>query len=428
MTDPLSVSAAILAVITAAAQATKLLHETVESYKGRDKTLKKLDDELNDMIRILDSLAQAKDIDDKMWDLLKDPVKRCSEVCREFEQAMQAFGKKSKTGIRDWTRLEFRKGDINDFIDQIASYKSTIAVGLGIITMHNSRVTRQFLQEYMELVKDTSYSLELHLQRIEEKMALDRSGSAQQSEDSVDLADERAVTKKCLRICEDAWAYIEALMNRESTVLNEATSEDSKNAVNKAFEAQLETRRLMDENRDSLAEIIGWLRQRLETLVVEDDPGSGVERQRLQQDIDISKRCLELCKLATKMSREKIHVIDEAIADDYSDQMVLTTVADLFSVKTAKSMGHSTQVVGSMTPENFQSLTEKRYNGHVVRPVVESSPAEAGASRPAPVSEPSKSVDQTVVTERSQVPRPGYTKPFPNEVRKRFTRDDHDDV
>jgi hypothetical protein len=135
MADPLSITATVLAVITAAAQTTKLLHGTVQKYKGRDKNLKKLDDELKDMVNILDSLAQVKLMDAKLWELLEGPINRCSRVCCEFKESMEVFGGKSKTGLRDWTKLEFMRGNINDFIDQITGYKLTITVSLGIITM-----------------------------------------------------------------------------------------------------------------------------------------------------------------------------------------------------------------------------------------------------------------------------------------------------
>lgn len=135
MADPLSITAAVLAVITAAGQATKSLHETVQRYKGRDKTLGRLSDELKDVGNILDSLSQVTNIDKSLWKLLHSPVDRCSQVCREFEQSMKIFSEKSKTGLRDWAKMEFMRGDINEFIDRITGYKSTIAVGLGIITV-----------------------------------------------------------------------------------------------------------------------------------------------------------------------------------------------------------------------------------------------------------------------------------------------------
>jgi hypothetical protein len=66
---------------------------------------------------------------------LHGPVYRCSQVCRQFEQLMKVFSGKSKTDFRDWTEMEFMRGDINGFIGTIGGYKSTISVGLGTVTM-----------------------------------------------------------------------------------------------------------------------------------------------------------------------------------------------------------------------------------------------------------------------------------------------------
>ncbi len=135
MADPLSITASVLAVVTAAIQSTKSLSATVKRYKDRDKTLGRLQDELEDLTAVLSSLTEAADSDKSMSTLLKGPVGRCSQVCREFEGAMEQFRGKTKTGLRDWTKMEFMRGNIHDFMDTLASYKSTIMVGLGTITM-----------------------------------------------------------------------------------------------------------------------------------------------------------------------------------------------------------------------------------------------------------------------------------------------------
>ena len=123
------------AVITAAVQSTKSLYETIKRFKDRNKTLRRLQDELEDLSNILNSLTQGTNAETSMLALLQGPIERCSQVCRDFEQSMEVFIGKSKTGIRDWTKMEFMRGDINEFIDTIAGYKSTISVGLGTISM-----------------------------------------------------------------------------------------------------------------------------------------------------------------------------------------------------------------------------------------------------------------------------------------------------
>lgn len=135
MADPLSISASLVALITAAVTSVKTLHGTVSRFKGRDKTLGRLQDELEEAITLLNSLNDVVHAEVAMAELLKGPIDRCNKVCDEFRQSMETFGKKSKTGFRDWTKLEFMRGDINEFIDMISGYKSTISVGLGLITM-----------------------------------------------------------------------------------------------------------------------------------------------------------------------------------------------------------------------------------------------------------------------------------------------------
>jgi hypothetical protein len=136
MAEPLSVSASTLAVTTAAAQSVKSLNDTISRYEGRDRTLQRLQSELHNVSGILDSLKEAILAEASVSVLLQGPVRRCSELCREFEQSMLSFSKKSKTSIQDWAKLEFMRGDINEFIDTISGYKSTIAVGLSSITLY----------------------------------------------------------------------------------------------------------------------------------------------------------------------------------------------------------------------------------------------------------------------------------------------------
>ena len=136
---------------------------------------------------------------------------------------MKVFTEKSKTSVRDWTKVEFRKGDINKFMDTVMGYKSTIVVGLGAITIlviiflvstftdfpfpydrHTAKLSQKALEEHSELIKDTTYNLKLHLQCIDDKMVLLTRESATTSDTGIDLTDEKAVTKQCLRIYENA--------------------------------------------------------------------------------------------------------------------------------------------------------------------------------------------------------------------------------
>lgn len=135
MADPLSIAASMVALVTAAIQSTKSLHAAVKRYMERDKTLRRLQGELEDLTKILEALDAVSNLESSIMSLLEGPVGRCSQLCRDFEASMNTFSGKSKAGFRDWTKMEFMRGDIHEFIDTLEGYKSTISVGLGTITM-----------------------------------------------------------------------------------------------------------------------------------------------------------------------------------------------------------------------------------------------------------------------------------------------------
>jgi Fungal N-terminal domain of STAND proteins len=201
------------------------------------------------------------------------------------------------------------------------------------------------------MIQDTAYDLELHLRRIDEKMTRLNIENASASVLSIDQGDEREVTKQCLRICEDARSYIESLSNRESSILPEAPQNEN------SFEAQLQTRQALDKNQDTFAKTISYLQKRLESLVQNDGPEKDDERSRLQADIEISKQCLDVCEMASKVSHQKVYKTEEVIADSDSDQVVVTTLADLFDIKKALFKNSSAQLVGLMTEDSLRYLS-----------------------------------------------------------------------
>lgn len=133
--EPLIISFTALALLTAAVQSTKSLCETVKRFKERNRTLGRLQDELEDLANILDSLIQVTDAKTSMLAFLHDPIRRCSQICGTFEQTMEVFNQNAVTGLRDWTKMQFMGSGVHEFIDTIGGYKSTISVGLGITTM-----------------------------------------------------------------------------------------------------------------------------------------------------------------------------------------------------------------------------------------------------------------------------------------------------
>ncbi|KAH8657224.1 hypothetical protein BGZ60DRAFT_383964 [Tricladium varicosporioides] len=426
--DPLSISASVLTVIAATITTVNTLRETVKRYKGRDKTLNRLEGGLLDLVTILNSLEAAANNETPILSLLTGPVGRCAQVCHEFEEAMKIFTGKSKTGLKDWAKMEFMRGDINDFIDTLADYKSTIAVGLGTVTIHASKVTQQVVGDYNEMIESTVYNLELRLQRIDEKITSVVADHLSILEDSgIDLQDEKAVTKQCLRICERASSYIKSLQDGQPTLQRGVPQEGAGYAVNQ-FKAQLLTRQLLDENQDKLSETIGRIRERLDSITANGGPDSERETLRLQEEINFSKQCLEVCKQASNhMSNQKIHIFGDFTADQDSDQFVVTTLADLFNIGNVKATNRSGQLVGSFqTDDLVRDISKERYRSRfgAVGGPLEIAQLDAAAASPSTfetrkAEKSPLNLNQAKEDGKLASPEITYDRPSPNEVRRR---------
>ncbi len=311
MADPLSISVSVLAVITAAIKSTKSLHATVERFKNRDSTLSRLHRTAQRSGQRAQFPRDAVESQTEILSLIEGPVKRCSDLCDEFNLAMEKFNGKPRMGLIDWTRMEFKKGDIRDFTETLASYKATILISLGTITTwvsclvcqeawltfprRHTKVTRELLEKYDGMIQDTVHQLRIHAQRIDEQLARMTSGSTSDLDTSIDLQDEQAVTRQCIRICQDAKSYLESLQRKQSPVLQAQATQNS-DPTRPQFEAQRLTSQTMNEQQDKFLETLVHLQNRLNTLLSNDNPNNDHERAVLKEDIAITNQCLEVCR------------------------------------------------------------------------------------------------------------------------------------
>ena len=212
------------------------------------------------------------------------------------------------------------------------------------------------------MIKDTTYNLQIHLQRIDEKITTVAAGYPTLSEDfSIDLQDEKAVTEQCLRICERASSHIKSLQDGQPVLQREA-SQQSARYVQDQFEAQTLTSKSLNENRDNLLVTIGRLRERFGSINIKRGNDHESETLRLQEEINFSKQCLEVCEQASnQVSSQKIHIIGEVIAEEDCDQVVVTALADLFHVGKVKATSRSAQLVGSMPANILRDISHDRY-------------------------------------------------------------------
>jgi hypothetical protein len=277
------------------------------------------------------------------------------------------------------------------------------------------------------MIKDTAYSLDMRLKRIDEKITTVGADCPTLLEDSsIDLQDEKAVTVQCLRICERASSYIKSLQDGQPALQREAPQQSAGYVLNQ-FEAQLLTQKSLNENRDNLLETIGRLRERLDSITFNGSPGGESETLRLQEEINFSKQCLEVCKqAANQVSSQKIHIIGEVTADEDCDQVVVTTLADLFNVGKVKAMSGSAQLVGSMQPEVLRDISKDRYGSRFFALGNNFETVQLDTAAASPSTFETRRANRSLMKSNQAKedgtladPETTYDRPSPNEVRRR---------
>ena len=143
MTDPLSVSASIIAVVTVAYSSTKTLFEAVKDIRDAPKTFQDLSTDLQalqEVLRLLgvrlDSSGQGQPFSEAQilcLDHLASPLSACSDACSEFKLKLEGMMRHSNdrhTSFRDRVKSHFKDKEITAFRFRLVSYKQTLSIAL----------------------------------------------------------------------------------------------------------------------------------------------------------------------------------------------------------------------------------------------------------------------------------------------------------
>jgi cell shape-determining protein MreC len=130
MGDPLSIASGVLALSIFAFKSSVSLYEFVQSFQDKGKKIRELRRELEALRNTLNSLQQLATEDEVRFEALCLPLLRCGQTCKEFEEVIANSTKHStdsKKSFRDWAKLQYLGGNIEEFKDLLAGYKATIS-------------------------------------------------------------------------------------------------------------------------------------------------------------------------------------------------------------------------------------------------------------------------------------------------------------
>jgi hypothetical protein len=134
MGDPLSVASGLIAVVTATLQSSKILYETIQSFRNHRTAVLDLVRELKGLESVLSPLQDHVRSDETAFLPLKVPLIQCRQACVDFqiliEQNSRRTRAETRTSLRDWAKLMYMNGDIVSFKELLAGYKGTITIAL----------------------------------------------------------------------------------------------------------------------------------------------------------------------------------------------------------------------------------------------------------------------------------------------------------
>ena len=139
MADPLSVTSAVVGLVTVSCQASKALRDTIHSYRNHTKNVRDLKDELEALEETLQLLnVTSPGLNDADFAAVELPLRRCGCACEEFRQILEKCAGRTdddRSKFRSWLKIRWMGSDINGFRDTLASYKSTIAIAIAGVNL-----------------------------------------------------------------------------------------------------------------------------------------------------------------------------------------------------------------------------------------------------------------------------------------------------
>ncbi|GAB1210734.1 hypothetical protein APSETT445_009531 [Aspergillus pseudonomiae] len=356
MAEAIGAASGIATFVALALQSSLILYQTVRGLQSRDRMVRELRTELQDLLQVLETLKESIGNLDMDLTALQQPLTRCSNACGEFDMLI-----KESIFLPEYSNLPPRR--------------------------RTTEATKGVLQEYRELIENTKYDLENHLQDIQAMLLSGSESSMTSVMDAAELQrmeEEKNSTQKSLDICHQFLAFITQtrsnLLGESGLTLNDSHQPYSSATPNLSWLINAEGL------NSTYKEVTSWRLRLLQHLYglsknVQDAPlgllrpnnGQSSKQQSFQEEYKNTEALLAFCQQAEEAANgPRTHHFEDITTGDHSRQAIATTLNDLISAKRIKSGHQSYQAFGQMSNESIQAI--------FLRPKTSEQPKEEGNS------------------------------------------------
>ncbi|KAL5588255.1 hypothetical protein FOBRF1_014783 [Fusarium oxysporum] len=368
MGDPLSVASGLIAVVTATLQSSKILYETIQSFR-------------NHRTAVLDLVRELKGLE-SVLSPLQDHA--CVDFQILIEQNSRRTRAETRTSLRDWAKLMYMNGDIVSFKELLAGYKGTITIALADANLRSSKVTLQVLNDYKNLICDTKLDLEKHLKDIDSKLQdiVSQGATTEAAGGQANLRkfeNEKESTERCLEYLKHLLEEINGMSFQPvftGSASNTAVMSISAGNMTLADSLTISTLKTcsynlsdtidrLESHRDNTEENLR-LRSLVQDLNQKIDPGAN--RETLQNELESTKQCLSVCDRASQWaSSGRVHVVEDISVGNDGKQICVSTLGDLFNIKGARAGHGSIQFFGSVSEGSLNDVLRSQNQRQYVR-------------------------------------------------------------
>ncbi|KAI1840259.1 hypothetical protein JX266_013540 [Neoarthrinium moseri] len=365
MVDGLSIASSIVALVAFAFESSTVLYKTIRDFQSQDKSARALKDELADLRGVLQSLTDTLDKNPSLnFDALKIPLLRCGKTCEEYGGLIARCTKhsnSSRPSIRDWINQQYLKGDITDFKEMLAGYKSTINIAIANANLLAvASITPNALEEYKDLIRDTKNDLQEHMTRLEER-AKDLAAAAGGSESDISdnlqwlaMSEEKQSTQEGLKICSQLSAQI---LKFESTSREHPEFSQQPSAYkfirSGLSGARGSIRSLALRLESHKSEIDETMRAMKSKVSLSDN--EAVQLAQLQETRESLGQCMSVVADASEsLSDERYNLFEDVTMAGKSYGITVSTMKDLVIARRLNLSDEARYVGGQLSDESYQ--------------------------------------------------------------------------
>ena len=244
-----------------------------------------------------------------------------------------------------------------------------------------SAITANFLKEFKDIIANTTSDLDEHLLAIDAKLqALSLQGQQISDEDATErsrIQEEKQSAEQCLSICTAVSAHIEQVQ-ATNTFEDISTPRDvhyvQLNTPKTPSSARLHTARSLTACKETISSSTSWLTKHLQDLdnklavlhtrSPQQSPSHAAEQEKIQEEIDSIKQCLNICAEASERSQQdRINIFEDVSMADDGQQVIVSTLGDLIVARRVTAGARSMQLMGQMSDDSLQQLSQNFGHG-----------------------------------------------------------------